>query len=261
MAFWQHEHILYQTAALMDAQSLARVRAVCSLCKTLKDSETVRYVASMRSLRQDLSTLEQIALAESLAELATEIRFEYREVTLQESSYEPLERFAAVLHRHRDISVSIEGHCGLEAPRAMGFEFTRERANAVKVALVDFGIDEDRLRIVGYSNTRPLVWELGDGPGAPNRRVELYVQIHGIEVPQRLARFPAQVSRPENRAWDAVLGFVLNNNIQPQARAFMRFLVQHTHFDGVMDDDDYMHESDEEDWMHHDDFHDEPGTP
>lgn len=76
----------------------------------------MRYVASMRSLRhsQDLNTLEQIALAEALDELTTEIRFRYREVTLERSSFEPLGRLAELLRRHENITVSVEGHCGLE---------------------------------------------------------------------------------------------------------------------------------------------------
>ncbi|KAJ8613611.1 hypothetical protein CTAYLR_006156 [Chrysophaeum taylorii] len=185
MAFYVHSDCLHQVATHLDGVSLARLRSVCSFCASLKSETTVRYVATMRGHTLDLSTLEQIALAESLAELATEIRFRYREVTLDLRSLEPLARFAAVLRRHEAIKVSIEGHCGLEAPRAMGYPFTRERANSVKAVLVSHGVDDQRLTVRGYSNTRPLVWELGDAKGAANRRVELYVNIHGLEVPSR----------------------------------------------------------------------------
>lgn len=161
----------------------------------------MRYVASMRTLRHqaDLSTLEQIALAESLAEVSTSIQFRYREVQLERSSLDPLSRLAAVLRRHQSITVSIEGHCGLEAPRAIGFQFTRERANSVKTVLVSHGISDDRLAVRGFSNTRPLVWRLGDRAGSANRRVELYVNINGLEVPARTNEF----AQPPSTSLDA----------------------------------------------------------
>ena len=34
------------------------------------------------------------------------------------------------------MTVSIEAHCGLEAPRAMGYSFARERARSVRAAVV-----------------------------------------------------------------------------------------------------------------------------
>lgn len=161
----------------------------------------MRYVASMRTLRHeaDLSTLEQIALAESLAEVSTSIQFRYREVQLERSSLDPLARLAEVLRRHDTITVSIEGHCGLEAPRAIGFQFTRERANSVKEVLVGHGIADERLAVRGFSNTRPLIWRLGDRAGSANRRVELYVNINGVEVPTRKNEFAA----PPNTSLDA----------------------------------------------------------
>lgn len=67
----------------------------------------------------------------------------------------------------------------------MGYQFTRERANSVKEVLVSHGVDESRLVVRGFSNTRPLVWQLGDSAGAANRRVEVYVNINGLEVPPR----------------------------------------------------------------------------
>ena len=50
---------------------------------------------------------------------------------------------------------------------------------------MNHGINESRIDVLGYSNTRPLVWRLGDRQGAENRRVELYVNIDGLEVPKR----------------------------------------------------------------------------
>jgi len=179
--------LLHLVATLLDGSSIARLRMANSKTASLKSAEAIRYVTAMRTAKYDveLTTLEQIALAESIAELQTAILFQYRDVQLQESSYAPLDRFAALLNRHDTLTVNLEGHCGLEAPRIMGFSFTRARANAVKEVLVSRGVAESRINVVGYSNTRPLVWRNGDRHGAANRRVELYVNVQGVEVPKR----------------------------------------------------------------------------
>jgi len=228
MAFFSHLDCLHQVATFLDGASLVRLRVVCSFCTSLKSEDTVRYVASMRTLRheQDLSTLEQIALAESLAELSTEIRFRYREVTLERSSHGPLSKLAALLRRHEGITISVEGHCGLEAPRAMGYQFTRERATAVKEVLVAHGVDDARLKIRAFSNTRPLVWQLGDSAGAANRRVELYVTINGIEVPPR--RAVADYAVPPARVGDR----------RDLARLILGTIIDGDHDDDDDDDDD-----------------------
>jgi len=206
--FWEQSDVLYQVAVALDAASLARLRGTCQFCSTLKSTTTVKYIASLRTsaknfgpaLAKSFDTLEQIALAEALAEVETSIRFEFRQVTLEPSSLPALERLAVILKRHASLKVSVEGHCGLEAPRAMGYEFTRMRADAVKRALVALGVDGSRLAARGFSNAKPLVWRLGDRAGARNRRVELYVDVGGVEVPPRppsssYARRPSVDSR------------------------------------------------------------------
>lgn len=122
MEFFDREDLVCLVATLLDARSITRLRMVHSKSSQLKSAQTIRYVASMRTSPSGLtlSTLEQIALAESIDELQTSIKFQYRDVNLQASSYEPLGRFAAVLKRHETLTVSLEGHCGLEAPRIMG---------------------------------------------------------------------------------------------------------------------------------------------
>lgn len=108
----------------------------------------------------------------------------------------------------------------------MGYQFTRERANSVKEVLVSHGVDESRLVVRGYSNTRPLVWQLGDAAGAANRRVEVYVNINGLEVPPR--RDQQEYAREPPTSTDRA-----------------RFII--TTFVGGDDDDDEDDDEDDED--------------
>mmetsp|Transcript_20001 Transcript_20001/g.25879 ORF Transcript_20001/g.25879 Transcript_20001/m.25879 type:complete len:298 (-) Transcript_20001:1892-2785(-) len=183
------EHLFTYIASLLDGESLARLRTASKANGSLKAASTIRYIVSMRSrlISQELTTLEQISLAESLASCETEIRFRYQEVDLELCALDPLSKLAAILKKHKSIQVKIEGHCGLEAPRAMGFAFTRARANAVRDALISFGIEESRLHVRGFSNLKPLVWAMGEPAGSKNRRVEIFLQFgqDGLEIPVR----------------------------------------------------------------------------
>ncbi|KAJ1456498.1 hypothetical protein M885DRAFT_517237 [Pelagophyceae sp. CCMP2097] len=194
------QELLHCVAALLDSGALARLRRVNKFIRAnVRSEETVRYIASLRGtpFAREISSLEQIALVEALHKLKTDIRFRFQDVRLDDSSRAPLRSFAALLLRHSTFQVSIEGHCGLEAPRRVGFLLTCERARAVKAALVFLGVAAARLRIVGFSNTRPVVWDFGDdGPAALNRRVELFVKCGGFELPKRKAREDYAVAPP-----------------------------------------------------------------
>mmetsp|Transcript_22016 Transcript_22016/g.65996 ORF Transcript_22016/g.65996 Transcript_22016/m.65996 type:complete len:346 (-) Transcript_22016:41-1078(-) len=201
----QSQDLLAHTAAFMDAADIARLSFTCRFVpEHVGDPRTVAFVASMRGGALDrMTTLERVALAESVIQCQTSIAFEFRSVELVAAAYEPLDRFAAVLRRHNTFAVSIEAHCGLEAPRSLGYGFSRDRARSVARALIDRGVEAARLSVVSWSNSKPLVWAFGEPAGSANRRVELYVRGDGFEVPRR--RADAEYARPPDGAqrWDS----------------------------------------------------------
>ena len=191
---FENTDLLAHTCGLLDAADIARL---CQSCKFvpdhIKDVKTIKFLSTMRSdaVLGNLSTIERLALVESLRECSTCIAFKVFSCDLLEASLAPLQRFAALMQRHRSFSVLIEAHCGLEAPRDAGYIFARERGRNVKIALLACGLEPERLTVISYGNRRPLVWAFGNpsdekDAGGPNRRVELYVRSpDGFEVPAR----------------------------------------------------------------------------
>jgi outer membrane protein OmpA-like peptidoglycan-associated protein len=176
---------------LLDGPSLVRLSRSSRYAHQHTTGTTpgvLRWCAALRGVRAaGISTVEHLELAECMNSLSTSILFEYRSYRLEPSSVAPLERFAAFLRRHAAIRVSIEGHCGLEAPPSIAYTFTRQRAMAVREVLETNGVALSRLYVKGWGNERPLVWGWGDGTdgragpdGNANRRVELYVATGGI---------------------------------------------------------------------------------
>ena len=171
---------------LLDGSSLVRLSRSSRYAHQHTTGTTpgvLRWCAALRGVRAaGISTVEHLELAECMNSLSTSILFEYRSYRLEPSSVAPLERFASFLRRHAAIRVSIEGHCGLEAPPGIAYTFTRQRAMAVREVLETNGVALSRLYVKGWGNERPLVWGWGDGTdgrtgpdGNANRRVELYV--------------------------------------------------------------------------------------
>ena len=191
---FENTDLLAHTCGLLDAADIARLCQSCRFVpEHIRDVKTIKFLSTMRSdaVLGNLSTIERLALVESLRECSTCIDFKVFSCDLLEASLPALKRFAALMQRHRSFSVSIEAHCGLEAPRDAGYIFARERGRNVKIALLACGLEPERLQVISYGNRRPLVWAFGNpgdakDAGGPNRRVELYVRSpDGFEVPAR----------------------------------------------------------------------------
>ena len=86
-------------------------------------------------------------------------------------SPEALARIAALVARYPGLQISCEGHMSAahsEAP-------SRQRAEAVRSALVASGAPAARISVAGYGNTRPLGPEAAAEGRAQNSRVEIVI--------------------------------------------------------------------------------------
>ncbi|WP_163650550.1 OmpA family protein [Modicisalibacter sp. 'Wilcox'] len=96
---------------------------------------------------------------------------------------EMISQLVAILQRY-DGEISVEGHTDsvpIDTPRfPSNWELSSARATAILRYLVQAGVDPDRLRAVGYADTRPLQSNRSAAGRAANRRVE--VIIHAPEA-------------------------------------------------------------------------------
>lgn len=85
-----------------------------------------------------------------------------------------LQRFAALLSRHPDWEVTVEGHTDNIGSAAYNLDLSTRRAQAVRAVLVGrFAIPAARLEAKGYGLTRPVESNATDQGRAHNRRVEV----------------------------------------------------------------------------------------
>ena len=101
------------------------------------------------------------------------IQFDYNSARLKPESREVLELVANVLRSDPELKVIIEGHTDSKGTESYNLELSERRAEAVKEALGELGIDPARLKTRGYGERRPLASNETAEGRALNRRVEV----------------------------------------------------------------------------------------
>jgi chemotaxis protein MotB len=120
--------------------------------------------------------------------ISNELLFPSGQATLSPTGLDVIKRLAAILNKN-EYQVSVEGHSDpvpIQTRQfASNWELSSSRATSVLRELVRDGVSAQRLRAVGYAETRPI--ESNDTPAgrAANRRVEL---IMDIAPPQKTAQ-------------------------------------------------------------------------
>jgi outer membrane protein OmpA-like peptidoglycan-associated protein len=102
------------------------------------------------------------------------IYFESASAELNPASRPTLQQIAAVMQRHADWTLTIEGHTDSIGGPAFNLDLSNRRAAAVKTELTGrFGVPAARLATKGYGLTRPVESNATIEGRARNRRVEL----------------------------------------------------------------------------------------
>ncbi|WP_417224463.1 OmpA/MotB family protein [Achromobacter spanius] len=132
--------------------------------------------------------------------ISNELLFPSGQATLSPSGLDVIKRLATILNKNGH-PVSVEGHSDpvpIQTRQfASNWELSTSRATSVLRELVRDGVSPDRLRAVGYAETRPI--ESNDTPAgrAANRRVELIMDIAPKQAPTKKAQAPAEPSMPQ----------------------------------------------------------------
>lgn len=100
------------------------------------------------------------------------INFDTAKSSIRPDSMDDVERVFTLLSENPDLKLSIEGHTDSSGNSAENQALSQRRAEQVKALLVEKGIDESRLKAVGYGDTKPLVDNDTAEHKAKNRRVE-----------------------------------------------------------------------------------------
>ena len=123
-----------------------------------------------------LSALDVVELVPGDAVVLQNIHFEYNSASLTADSEEGIRILTEFLERNPELKVELAGHTDDVGSASYNLKLSSDRAEVVRQALVDKGIEASRLTAKGYGATQPLVPNDSEEHRAMNRRTEMVVK-------------------------------------------------------------------------------------
>lgn len=112
---------------------------------------------------------------QQLRENFARVQFEFDSATLTADAKRALEANAAILQKHPDLQVEVQGHADERGTTEYNLALGERRASAVVSYLSVMGVSNARLTVVSWGEERPLAGGSGETVWAQNRRAEFRV--------------------------------------------------------------------------------------
>lgn len=146
-----------------------------------------------RQMREEAERLQrQIAELEArptdrglVLTLGSDVLFDFDRYELRSGAARTVERIAEFLNEYEDRQVLVEGFTDSTGSREYNMGLSERRANSVRQALIERGVDEDRIRIRGYGPDYPVASNDNEAGRQLNRRVEVIISDDAEAVPER----------------------------------------------------------------------------
>ncbi len=100
------------------------------------------------------------------------ILFDYDSAQINESERAKVESAASILKSNSGVDVIIEGHCDERGSAEYNMALGERRALAVRAALINLGIDGNRIQTRSYGEERPVATGHDESAWRLNRRGE-----------------------------------------------------------------------------------------
>lgn len=132
-----------------------------------------------RDMRDVLASSEAAAVSREGNLLAVtfkgDVTFDTNSTVVRPGLYSELNRVAGVMSQYPNTLVRVEGHTDSKGSTDYNMDLSRRRAMAVRDLLVQRGIADSRLDMVGYGEGMPVATNDTEAGRQKNRRVEIKI--------------------------------------------------------------------------------------
>jgi outer membrane protein OmpA-like peptidoglycan-associated protein len=141
-----------------------------------------------KSMRDALATSEAAAVSREGNLLAVTFRgdvaFDTNSTEVRPELYSEINRVAGVLNQYPNTLIRVEGHTDSKGSSEHNMNLSIKRANTVKTLLLQRGVADSRIEVVGFGSTMPVATNDTEVGRQKNRRVEIKI------APQAQAQTP-----------------------------------------------------------------------
>jgi outer membrane protein OmpA-like peptidoglycan-associated protein len=121
------------------------------------------------------ATVERVAPNEIRVRMPSDITFDFNRAEVRYEFMPRIHDLARTLTRHPNVRVNIIGHADAIGSDAYNQELSERRARSVGAALINNGVQWQRIEAVGRGEWEPIASNASDWGRAQNRRVEIRV--------------------------------------------------------------------------------------
>ena len=114
-----------------------------------------------------------------------DVLFDSGRAELKPGAERSIEQIATFLNEHPERRVQIEGFTDSQGAEDYNLELSQKRADSVAMAIIQRGIDAQRVRALGYGEAYPKASNGSPGSRQLNRRVEIIVSNSDQDIPGR----------------------------------------------------------------------------
>lgn len=134
-------------------------------------------------VQQELAALQARQTTQGLVLSPREILFKSGKAVLEPGAEPALRRLADFLKSNPERSVLVEGFTDSTGKAALNQQLSEQRADAVRLALINDGVESSRIQIRGMSDAQPLASNESAAGRLVNRRVQIVISNPGESFP------------------------------------------------------------------------------
>jgi outer membrane protein OmpA-like peptidoglycan-associated protein len=161
--------------------------------RMMAEERAVQLEKETREMREQANRLQQ-KIADLQAQpsdrglvltLGSDVLFDFDSATLRAGAQRSIQRIAEFLGEYDDREVLVEGFTDSTGSREYNLDLSERRANAVRSALVEQGVEESRIRTRGFGPDFPVASNDSEAGKQLNRRVEVVISDDDQRIPER----------------------------------------------------------------------------
>jgi outer membrane protein OmpA-like peptidoglycan-associated protein len=189
----ERQQILLTAREAEANQALAAARTAQATAQSAQaEAERMRNEAqNAQAEAQRLSTqLEELQVAQTSRGIVLtldDVLFDTGRAELKPGAQRSLDQVAAFLNENPERRIQVEGFTDSQGSSDYNQQLSQSRADAVAQAIIQRGVDAERVRALGYGEEFPVASNSSAGSRQLNRRVEIIVSNNDAAIPGRTA--------------------------------------------------------------------------